>query len=172
MLLQIGTTRRTAPEDAADLLLECHARIRAHLALAVRLGRPGGAAPEAVRDAASQVRRYFAEALPLHIADEDELITPRLAGASAALDRDLAEMHREHLDHEAAVARLIACCAALEADAAARTDLLPIALGLEARLLAHLELEERSILPALRALPAAERRALAQAMRARRAERA
>ena len=60
MLGKIG--RSAAPADAVALLLECHGRIRAFLAMARRVGE------------AIQVHRNFTLALPLHARDEEESI--------------------------------------------------------------------------------------------------
>jgi len=173
MLVQIG--RRPAPRDVVDLLLECHGRIRLHTDLARRLSTARDLPPAEIREVAAAVRRYFAEALPLHVQDEEEEVTSRLSGKDPAVDQALARMSAEHADHEPSVARLIAICEHLERDPAflgdVAGDLAALAAGLEARFAAHLELEERVIFSALRRLPEADRRALLTAVRARRATR-
>jgi hypothetical protein len=137
MLFTIG--RRETGEDAVDLLLACHARIRHFLALALRAGDDA--------EAIAAVRRYFTEALPLHIADEDELLAPRV---------HVGDMSDEHRAHAALVARLAA------GEMAAAVELAPL-------LLAHLDAEERDVFPLVRALPASERAEILAGMRARRA---
>ena len=160
MIVPIGT-RRGEGGDVVAQLLECHGRIRAQLALAARLAAAPGA-PD-LADAAARVRRYFADALPRHVADEDEELIPRLRGRDPALDAALATMHRDHAGHDAAVARLVAACDALDLPAIAAA-----AAALDALLTPHLALEEATIFPAIRALPAADHAAIAAAMRARR----
>ncbi len=173
MLLNLGRKQTPAPDDLVGLLLECHGRIRTF----VRLARTVAAAPDAPAEAAGlaagRVRRYFAEALPLHVADEEQSVEPRLRGRDAALDRALGAMRREHAEHEAATARLVELCALVEADPAQLAGLAgelgALAARLDALFEAHLEAEERSIFPALGALLGeAERRAAIDELRARR----
>jgi len=114
MLGKIG--RSVAPADAADLLLECHGRIRAFLALARRLGEASDESAEAVSDAAIQVHRYFTLALPLHARDEEESILPRLRGRDPLVSLQLDSMVREHREHERSLGRLVEACAEIGAD--------------------------------------------------------
>jgi iron-sulfur cluster repair protein YtfE (RIC family) len=168
MLVKIGTRRDTG--DVVDLFLECHARIRRFAALAVRL--PATDRPTAeIAETAAAIRRYFAEALPLHVADEEEEVAPRLAGRNDAVDRALATMAAEHREHEPSLARLLELCATVERDPdpAHLADLAAVATDLATRFDAHLALEEAVIFPALRALPAADLEAIRLALHARRA---
>src|SRR5512138_518956 len=112
MLTRIGSHPRPA-EDVVDLLAECHVRIRSFGDLAVLLAGANGPSGADVRDAAGRVRRYFAEALPLHVADEEESVLPRLAGRDPAVDRALVTMHREHGEHAPVIGRVVDLCAAL-----------------------------------------------------------
>lgn len=175
MLTGIG--RGAIAEDAVGLLLECHHRIRAFTAMASRLAAAGEAGPDAVRDAARRVHRYFAEALPLHARDEEESILPRLHGRDAEVDRALETMSREHREHEAPLAKVLAGCAALERDPAAlpqvAEQLASAATELEAHFARHLALEEAVVFPAMRRLlSAADDATVVREMRARRAPRA
>jgi iron-sulfur cluster repair protein YtfE (RIC family) len=170
MLFKIG--RREAAEDAVALLLECHQRIRKFLTMARELAAARGADDAEIRGVAAQVRRYFVESLPLHIADEHEDIAPRLAGANAEVDRALAAMEAEHGEHQPIIDRLVALCDAIVAEprqaAVIRGELGEVADRLTRELSVHLEREESVIFPALRALPSAERDAVVAAMRQRR----
>jgi iron-sulfur cluster repair protein YtfE (RIC family) len=88
VLVKIGTAaahpRSLAQvSDPVELLLACHGRIREFGALAVRLAASAGAPAALVADAAAEVHRYHAVGLPLHQADEDESIRPRLEAAGA-----------------------------------------------------------------------------------------
>src|SRR5687767_1769374 len=114
MLIRIGS--RAGGGDAVDELRACHDRIRSFTALARRLGETPGVPPGAVADAAARVRRYFAEALPRHVEDEEHSILPRLRGRSLALDTALAAMHGEHAAQGPREAELIALCDQLIAD--------------------------------------------------------
>jgi iron-sulfur cluster repair protein YtfE (RIC family) len=160
LLTRIGET--PARGDAVELLVDCHARIRHFVALAGRIAERGAEDPSAVPDAARAVVRYFTEALPLHARDEEESIVPRLRGREPALDAALEVMQREHVEHEAALGRLVAACRLL-AEAPGRIVELAPAVGREAAFLAghfeaHLANEEQVIFPALRRLldPAAD----------------
>lgn len=172
MLTRLGN--RAVPEDSVGLLLECHGRIREFVGMARRLGEAANADPEAVRDAARRVRRYFDEALPLHAQDEEESILPRLHGRDPALDRELDAMTREHRQHEAPLSRLIEACRALERDPARLAELRGAvaapAAELEEHFARHLAREETVIFPASRRLLAqGEDEAVVREIRARRA---
>ena len=170
MLVQIG--KRPDTVDVVGLLLECHDRIRKFTTMARDLAAARGASLDAIRDAASQVRRYFVESLPLHMADEEKQIVPRLLGINAQLDRALATMEADHTAHEPLVRRLVELCSMLVGDprqvAAVATELHAVATKLTSEFFVHLELEERVIFPALRRLPNEERAAILVAMRERR----
>ena len=151
MLVKLGS--RTVNEDVVDLLLACHERIRSFIAMARRIATSGGD----VREPAGQVKRYFAEAFPLHVADEEELLTiPQ-------------RIHDDHVKHTPEVERLVAMCAAIEQGAAVPPALAPLAEKLERELEEHLQIEERDVFPAVRQLPEAERNRIRDAIRARRA---
>jgi len=76
--IQIKADKASEPEDAISLLLGCHQRIRHFTQVAFRLAQnPNAPAPDRA-DAARSVLRYFQIALPLHEADENESIYPRL----------------------------------------------------------------------------------------------
>lgn len=171
MLVPLG--KRQGTEDVVELLLECHVRIRKFLAMAENLAAARDANPDEIRDVAAQVRRYFAESLPLHVADEQEQILPRIASWSTEIDRALATMTDDHSAHVASVDRLIALCDTLVRDpdqhAAVAAELATIAAHLTSEMGRHLEIEERVIFPALRRLPAEQRDEMLRAMRERRA---
>lgn len=173
MLLGIG--KKSAPADLASALSECHERIRSFGALACKLASPSGieADPEQVVEAAEAVRRYFALALPLHVADEEQTLAPLIAGRDAAVDVALAQMAREHTEHEQSVAALVSLCGRIAREperlAELREQLASVAEPLDAALRAHLALEESAIFPALsRLLSQSEEEEVRQAMRARR----
>lgn len=150
MLVKLGS--RSASEDVVDLLLACHERIRSFIAMARRIATTGGDA----REAAGQVRRYFAEAFPLHVADEEELL---------AIPQ---RIHDDHVKHTPAIEKLVAMCAAIEQGGPVPADLAALAEHLERELAEHLAIEERDVFPAIRQLPEAERARIRDAIRARR----
>lgn len=164
---------REGDDDALDLLLACHERIRRFIGLAARLCEDGADLTERA-EAAERVRRYFAEALPRHVADEDASLLPRLRGQDPAIDAALAQMHAEHEAHAPHLARLVALCQALAqdpADAAARAALHPLATQLADDFAAHLALEEQVLFVGLRErLGPAGMAALLAELRARRGQ--
>jgi iron-sulfur cluster repair protein YtfE (RIC family) len=171
MLVQIR--KHGAETDVVDLLLECHERIRTFLKMASDLAAVRSAPDDEVRSVAAQIHRYFSEALPMHIADEQEQILPQIASWSPELDRALAQMMDEHVEHTHWVDRLTAICAILTSDprqlAAVGPELGRVARELTAEMARHLDVEERVIFPALRQLTTEQRDEILRAMRERRA---
>src|SRR5262245_38800512 len=98
MQIQIGYAEEST--DLVGLLRACHRRVRFFIDLALRLAGTEDASPNEIQDAATRIVRYFEESLPLHIADEEQSIIPRLSGREPALDTTLQTMHREHTEHE------------------------------------------------------------------------
>lgn len=167
----VGLGARPDHTSLASLLLDCHVRIRTFLALASAVTR--GNPPDAdVRDACRRARTYFAEALPLHMRDEEESLLPRLRGREAALDLALAAMAAEHGDERPVVAALVETLDVLggePANALARMRLAGLVAQLEASMRAHLEAEERVVFPAIeRWLDDAAQRVVVGELRARR----
>ena len=171
MLTQIGQPKE--PPDVVDLLMECHERIRHFIALAIRLANAENPSPDQIQDAAARVIRYFADALPLHVADEEESILPRLSGRAPDLDRALASVHREHSEHQTLLEALLRTCRDLE-DAPEklpelRHSLETTASTLQRDFLQHLDAEEKVVLPAIRQfLTLEEQTAILAELRARR----
>jgi hemerythrin-like domain-containing protein len=170
MLVTIG--RRTEKHELADLLLECHDRIRYFSRLAVRVATEDASDSDRA-DASRSVARYFGDALPRHIADEEESILPRLRGRDPTLDAALAAMQAEHGEHERSLAELVE----LTRSVAERPEVFPsiadrlraVASHVERALSAHLEAEEQTIVPGItRLLGADERAEILGEMRARR----
>ena len=160
--------------QAADLLLECHARIRAFLATARRIAEAKDAPPGEVAEAARAVHRYFTLALPLHVEDEERSVLPRLRGRSAEVDGALATMAAEHQEHQGPLADLVATCATLSATPARHgelsTALLTTVACLEQKLKAHLGAEEVVVIPGMRRwLSPQEDAAIVAEVRSRRA---
>jgi hypothetical protein len=159
-------------EDGPRLLLEgCHGRIRSFTSLALRLAQSASAAPvEQIGDAAGQVCRYFGEALPLHVADEELSLAPRLQPLASSA---LAEMASQHRAIEAVLERLLALWRELagrpEELPALAAALCPPTSALAALWEPHLALEERVIFPALDRLAPLAKAEIWREMRARRA---
>jgi iron-sulfur cluster repair protein YtfE (RIC family) len=158
----VGIGRKRGGEGVVGSVNECHARIRSFAELAVRICDEAAGADEK-REAASSVLRYFTVGLPLHVADEEQSIEPRLrrlgrTEVNAALD----VMHAQHHEHEALLARVIPQWRAEQP--LVQSD----AIALQRALEAHLVEEERVILPAINALSDVEQRAILDEQRTRR----
>lgn len=171
-MIQIGAGPRRPATDIAGALLECHGRIRQFCELAVRLAEAREPAAAEVGPVAARIRRYFAEALPLHVADEEQTVVPRIAGRDPSVDAALEQMRREHRDHEPQLAELIAMCRALELQPGRHRELRDrlgaVATSLAAELGDHLALEEAVIIPAIDRLESEERAVMLDELRARR----
>jgi hypothetical protein len=171
MLVTLGA--RAEVDGVVDLLAACHRRIRQHIVLARRLILQGATSPaQELRETAGQVRRYFTIALPLHIADEDLSIAPRIRETSAELDAAVAQVASDHAEHQHMIDTLSALCGELEREparlAAVEGQLAGVLDVLAPELARHLELEERIVFPAVRELPASVRSDLLVEVRARR----
>jgi iron-sulfur cluster repair protein YtfE (RIC family) len=160
MLTKIGNL--SEPSDIVDLLNECHDRIRAFIGLAGRLAKAEEITNDEIRDAATRVTKYFSEALPLHVADEEQSILPRLQGKTVEVDSALLEMQKEHSEHELQVETLLGICRSLQASPERlnelREHLRESSSTLERDFFAHLDKEEKVILPAIRRLATREER--------------
>lgn len=169
MLISIGKKR--TGEGLLELLTACHARIRHFAKLAHEIARRPELTPDETIARCHEVQRYFAEALPLHVADEEESLLPRLRGRRAAIDDALTQMHVQHTQHEpllSALDRALSAVAAQPGDAAERARLEAVAAPLGPALEYHLALEEREIFPALAQLDPATEAAIVRELRARR----
>ena len=79
MLNQISLAKNhSKTQDAVDLLIGCHQRIRHFTGVAMKLAHAQGASPEEVTQAAAGAHRYYTVSLPLHEADEEDTLRPRL----------------------------------------------------------------------------------------------
>ncbi|MBI5518333.1 MAG: hemerythrin domain-containing protein [Deltaproteobacteria bacterium] len=169
MLVTLG--RRAEPTDLVGLLLECHQRIRTFLHVASELGRREDLDAATVATESARCARYFTEALPLHVADEEESILPRLRGVAPAVDAALAAMHAQHQDHGAPLGALLSALGALgeaPGDPAARARVREAVTTLEGAFEEHLALEETVLFPALAARPPEVQRAIREELRGRR----
>ena len=171
MLIKIGSSQESS--DIVGLLLACHERIRFFINLACRLGEAHDTPADEIQDAATRVIRYFSESLPLHVADEEESIVPRLSGREAGLDATLDTMRREHQEHAPQLESLLKICRILQGSperlADLRKTLLSAASALERDFAAHLQEEEKVVLPAIKSLLTdEERQSMLDELRARR----
>jgi hemerythrin-like domain-containing protein len=164
----------TKKETALDLLLGCHQRIRHFTAIARRMAENPAASLDEVSEAAEAVHRYFTVALPLHEADENDSIDPRL---QAAGNIDLAhaseEMVRQHKSINVVLRQLLplwdALCREPEKLPGFVPRLLQLITEFEQLWDVHLRLEEETVFPAIeKSLPSHEVEAILREMRERR----
>lgn len=155
MLTQLSMRPATGSQDLVDLLGECHQRIRRFVALARQAGSRRDAPPDQVAQACAAVERYFVEALPLHVAEEEESLEPRLRGLSPTVDQALATVAHQHQQHVSKIAALLAAIGKVRNRPhyeVARGEFATAAIALETEFEEHLRLEESAIFPAIREL--------------------
>ena len=162
------------PPDLAATISECHDRIRNFVAVAKKIGAAQGVPPEQIVSAAADVQRYFRHGLVHHVEDEERSLLPRLRGRAKEVDEALAKMEREHREHEAPLARLLALMDQLMADPASHARLAAAVASaaeeLGAAFESHLVSEEKEIFAHLkRLLTSAEQAQVLAEIRARRA---
>ncbi len=177
MPIQIGTSTHNF-SDPTGLLSDCHRRIEMFLgvleAVAAVIDRP---ASEETRRAMESALRYFAEAAPKHIADEEVSLFPRLrqiqhaeVQASFSQLEKLEEEHRWaddlHVEVESLGRRylLTSCLSGTEVEKY-RNSVTSLVFMYKR----HIKIEDSTVFPlAARLLPHAEKMAIAEEMRRRR----
>ncbi|MGE5113275.1 MAG: hemerythrin domain-containing protein [Acidobacteriaceae bacterium] len=150
---EVSATKFTT---AANLLKSCHDKIRHFSGVAMRLAHAQGATEQEIMQAADGLHRYFTVALPLHEADENLSLHPRLRRAVPA--EELAGPAADAmLDQHLAIDELVERLVPLWLLARSAPENLPEIAGemcaLSTRLNelfeAHLKLEEETIFPAM-----------------------
>jgi hemerythrin-like domain-containing protein len=170
----IGRGPRETSTHVVDELLGCHRRIRHFLFVGREVGDALGVAAGEVAEAAAAFARYFQVALPLHAADEDLSLRPRLERAPVprTVREALARMSAEHGELDAILAELVPAFSAVAAYPSllrVRADELARGVAaLAAAFTPHLRLEEDVIFPAVRGLAAGSLAEIRAEMRARR----
>jgi iron-sulfur cluster repair protein YtfE (RIC family) len=159
MLNQITPARpaQQPPEDAVDLLLGCHQRIRHFTGVASKLAHAQGTTADEIRKAAAGVYRYYSVSLPLHEADEEATLRPRLdRAADERVRRALLAMADQHLAVDELIERLLPLLRLVEQNPDTQSqvggEMCSLTKALEEIFRAHLELEESIIFPAIREL--------------------
>jgi iron-sulfur cluster repair protein YtfE (RIC family) len=162
------------PEDAVDLLIGCHLRIRHFTAAAVKLAHAQGAGSDEIRQAAASVYRYYSVSLPLHEADEEDTVRPRLDPVAGERVRHaLLAMADQHQGIYEFVERLMPLLQLVQQNPAALPqvggEMCSLTSALDEIFRAHLELEEQVIFPAIReSLPESARAEMLTEMQQRR----
>jgi iron-sulfur cluster repair protein YtfE (RIC family) len=161
-------------EDAVDLLTGCRDRIRHFTGAAVRLAHAQGATADDISQTAARVHRYYTVSLPLHEADEEDTLRPRLAViADEKMTHALTAMHEQHQAIDELLDRLLPLLVLVTSNAenlhAVAGEMCSITRVLDEVFRAHLQMEEEVIFPAIRAsLPEGAREEMLGEMRARR----
>ncbi len=177
MLNQIKVASKpSGAQQATDLLLACHQRIRHFSGVAVKLAHAHAVPDAEIIQAAEGLHRYFTVALPLHEADENLSVHPRLRRAVPA--EELAgpaadAMVDQHHAIDELVERLVPLWVLLRSSPDKLPDLSAEMCAIAGRLNelfdSHLKLEEETIFPALQKyLPESELAAIVQEMQDRR----
>ena len=144
----------TLSENAVELLVACHQRIRHFTSVLRKLAHAEGASNEEISSAASSAHRYFSVALPLHEADEEESVRPRLSELSKSeVQGALEAMTHQHQAVDDLIERLLPILVLLASNPAklpeVHAELCSVAKALDAVFQGHLALEEEVIFPAL-----------------------
>ncbi len=150
--------------DPVDMLTACHQRIRSFTAIALRLAelcdtglRPVSEMAAEIANAAQAVHRYYSIALPLHEADENESLYPRLRQALSAGEelRAVEDMVAQHGPLNQVIARLLPRWHELRGAPEKLVSFSTEMLADSRRLLElwnrHLALEENVVFPLIRA---------------------
>jgi iron-sulfur cluster repair protein YtfE (RIC family) len=177
MLNQISPaprTPKTAGDGVRELLLGCHQRILHFTAVAVKLAHAQGATLDEVRSAAYAVFRYYSVSLPLHEADEEQTLLPRLSAAGdQKVSHALLAMHDQHMAIDDLLERLLPLLTMVsnspELIGETGAEMCSITHALDQLFRAHLQMEEEVIFPAVEQLLSQEQRAhMLREMRERR----
>lgn len=165
---------KSTNDELNDLLLGCHQRIRHFIAVASKLAHAQGASPQEIQGAAESVYRYYAVSLPLHEADEEDSLRPRLSSvADPKVQHALAAMHDQHMAIDDLLERLLPLLRLVgnnpDVLADAGGEMCSITSALAQMFDAHLQMEEEVIFPAVGAhLGEQDRAELVREMRDRR----
>jgi hemerythrin-like domain-containing protein len=177
MLNQIASqnsAQNPETEDAVDLLVGCHQRIRHFSGVAIKLAHAQGATKQEIVEAAAAVHRYYSVSLPLHEADEDQTLRPRLSNvADEQLRHALLAMSDQHQAIDELLERLLPLLVLVRNNPDTLPDvggeMCTITKALEEIFSAHLQMEEGTIFPAIRSvLPESTRAEILQEMQQRR----
>jgi iron-sulfur cluster repair protein YtfE (RIC family) len=164
-----------APATALDMLQGCHDRIRHFLQLSHTLADAVDAPQNDIAEAAASISRYFSEALPLHEADENQTLFPRLYDA-APLGSPLREaaktMIEQHRMIDELVAELLSLCGVIQPLPERLPDLAQrlrhVTSALDQAFASHLNMEETVIFPALHLFTPAQLEEITREMQQRR----
>ena len=155
MLNQISPAPKTRAETGAvELLVGCHQRIRHFTSVATKLAHAQGTAHEEISSTAESVYRYYSVSLPLHEADEEDSLRPRLDKLpDDRIRHALAAMHDQHMAIDDLLERLLPLLRLVGNNPATLADaggeMCSITKALSEIFSAHLQMEEEVIFPAI-----------------------
>jgi len=169
MSIRIG--HKASSESAISLLQGCHSNIRRFLATTRALASDKAATPEDVAGTALSVSRYFREGLPLHVADEEQSVAPRLRDVAPAGEL-IVRLLSDHASHPALLEHVVELCDELGQAPERRVNIAPrlgpAAADLSQSLESHLAWEEADLFPLLPRLTPDDHLAILGEMRRRR----
>jgi iron-sulfur cluster repair protein YtfE (RIC family) len=172
-----GRSAQDAPPSSTplEMLQGCHVRIRHFMQLSRTLAESTGVPPAEIAEAAAALVRYFSQALPLHEADENETLFPRLHDASplgSPLREAAKAMVEQHKAIDELVAELLSLCDSIHRQPQRLPSLAErlqqVAAALDQIFASHLHMEETVIFPALQQLTPAQIEEMTREMRHRR----
>ncbi len=158
------------PADPVAAFLACHARIRTFCDGLSRMAALSDLGDPRVPASAAQAHRYFSIALPLHAADEDRSLAPRLHAVAPDCDGLMEALARDHAQIDQCLLRLNPMLEALSQGEIVPVEALREQVDtLRGILLPHIEREERELFPRCVALSEADRHEILTELFARRA---
>lgn len=156
-------------DDPLAALAGCHAKIRQYMDGLTRLVTLDDLRDPRVIPSAQMAVRYFSIGLPLHAADEDDSIAPRLATRVPGCEALLDSLEIEHGAIDACLARLIPQLSMLAEGGQPSRAALRAEVGfLRDILLPHIEREEAEMFPLLSELTPLDRMQIGRELLARR----
>lgn len=164
MLQGIRPANQPKAESAVELLTACHDRIRHFTSVLRNLAHAEGASLEEISRAASSAHRYFSVALPLHEADEEQSMRPRLMElGNSEVDGALEAMTHQHQAVDDLTERLLPLLVLLSNHPAKLSEVHAEVCALSSALAdvfsGHLQLEETVLFPMMAAKLSAEAQA-------------
>jgi iron-sulfur cluster repair protein YtfE (RIC family) len=171
-----SASTETKSSTPSELLLACHQRIRHFSEVAVKLAHAHGVAETEIVQAAAGLHRYFTVSLPLHEADENLSLHPRLRRAVPPEERAgpaADAMLDQHLAIDELVERLVPLWQLLQSAPEklpeASAEMCALSSRLNDLFQSHLRLEEETIFPAMeKYLSPADQSAIVREMQERR----
>jgi hemerythrin-like domain-containing protein len=154
MLNQIHPATSAGKPGALELLTACHDRIRHFTSVVRKLAHSEGAPLREISDAANSAFRYFTVALPLHEADEEDSLRPRLLEHSTPeVHAALEAMTHQHQAIDDLIERLTLILVLLSNNPAmlpeTHGELCTLSTALAEVFEGHLNLEEKAIFPSV-----------------------